>query len=1032
MGLVSGALISLLAEFLGSLGAVILAQRLRNLRRKGQGLVEPDQSALTYLDAFLATPRAPRWDPRILSLQRIGRAQVRIGERIVESDLEQAEEVAEDAPPRKVRTLSVADFLDRVLFESGVGTQRGARHPNYGNVFVILGRPASGKSMLVLQVAQLLADRARSDRTLPIPVYVNLTHFDNRYSLTAAGLQELLVRSIRNGCPRYLPVEESRTANVLNGNIPKEPTRPMDDIKILYIFDGIDEMPVVDELGAEQNRRIAAVADFIQGHPQHIFLVTCRIRDYLQLRDYSKNYQMAKLELLPWNRKMFNKYLEVRREENEPGLAQIRDTLSHAYGSDLWGQFSESPLLGALLFGGAGLKQPRTISQAWENFVETFLRAELETEGQYRTVLDALGRFAFARTLKPGERFRMERDLLASAYASGLLVPACPNPEFVIKPLQQYFAAQHLWQSIARAGREMDSLEITHPKLRVAFLMAAEIADQVPALTGYLVRQLRQKGEPFVHAERFELFSACLRPRHLEADADLQTGMVDVLELVIDKGDAGDFDLCMKGIENLPEVLLVNRIRTLDFMIGILLSGTREAKRRLFQLMVCKPILALRYPRVLVRLLLLFVNRGQFGLELCHLVQKMCHRAFGCSLLSSFLTMLVRVVRFAAIAAYIYGAYMIGLGVAHYGIRTTAGLLNLQWASSLELPILPASVMDWAARLGFLAVATAIPWAVVTRMARAQYRFRSVFSRIGALLGTGSFVRYVLLIPFLGVVVLNTMSSALEYAIVVLLLVMPLAVTAMAVYSWRQTAAQARLHTTGPTAISSGDGSGGRNAGVASVPPELAELIRRFHLETEASEERDTAPYLPRRGFVDLFTSLAWLFRDEVRSALGRRRVRRKIALACVLTMATLLLATYHLEKLALLLVGLTAMSWVLKRFLYDPWREYVSLSKILRSQSLDGLGIDFEYTVNRILGQIANGKLLVIFRKKYVHILDTYVRWDAELLRRFRSVCAQEGVPWELRRYMQAVVVKKRREIQQNTNPKWDPLMTSELFKRK
>lgn len=909
-----------------------------------------------YLIRFLYAPRAPQWDSRALYPERIAASLVRFGERLETPPSDTAEDDGEGTACRRVRVCAVSEFLDDLLRLSGARVSVSRGRPR--RTFVLLGPPASGKSILTLQAVQLLAERARAGSPI-LPVYVNMAHFvPGQFELTVSGLERLVGASVLRGCPRYIgpgptpsPILDEVGLFTQSGAAPRA----------LFVFDGLDEMPVANSAAGEQSARLAALAAFIQSHGDHIFLVTCRLRDYRQLRDYNQDFEIVRYELLGWNARMFNAYLESRRAEFPGEIDKIIGALVRAGASESAGQFAHSPLLAALLFGRA-IPKRLTLSSLWRRFVVTRLAAAGASPAQMMRMVRTLSEFACERTRDPTGAHSIEPVALELGCKAGLLAPAVPSPEFTIKPIQHYLAARGLLERIRRDPTKADDLEITHPKLRVTFVMISELAGVDPVFLGYLEHRLRREASTYQLARLFDVVAAGLRPGQLERAPTLHAALVQCMENVLRSGTAGEFDLCIQGLGSAPQVLSLTHERVLDLLLHTILLGTLESRRRLFQLLASHPDVAWPLRRFVLGLVRMFHREARLGVECVHFLDRLAEARGAARWTAA--AWLGRGTAWLASAAYVYGAYLIGLRLAHEALAGLAGLVGVPVARFAPPPLVPASLPDAGVRLAFVTGLTLLPWQVLRRSARAQYRFTSPVARGLSLLGATTVGRLALLAPLASVAVLNTISSWVEFVTFGAFVALPLVGLAS---PWFGRTSDAALAT--PVSRSKRP----RNRGAGRRPPDVPSI----------------------------------------------QPVVKAAALTFVVLAALALVAVYRAERLALLLAGLGTLLLVLKLHLYDPYRAYCRVVRELEPQLGRAFRRDRSAALDEVFEHIADRGALTVFRKQYVRVLGKVLRWDQELLERFEQVMRTPGLPPELRRLMELGATRKRAELEQETNPR-------------
>jgi hypothetical protein len=168
-----------------------------------------------------------------------------------------------------------------------------------GGKLLILGRPGSGKTTALLQLARELSDRADANGAEPIPVLLNLSswHGNEPETLTGWMLDEL---KLKYGVRRQF----SR--------------KWLDDRSLAPLLDGLDELPP-----DRQEACVLAINHFQQQHRPPYLVVCCRLAEY-------ENFTV-KLRL----------FGAVRLVPLDTG--QIRDYLERVGTPDLWASISGDP-----------------------------------------------------------------------------------------------------------------------------------------------------------------------------------------------------------------------------------------------------------------------------------------------------------------------------------------------------------------------------------------------------------------------------------------------------------------------------------------------------------------------------------------------------------------------------------------------------------------------------------------------------------------------------------------------------------------
>ena len=153
-----------------------------------------DENTLAYVDSFLATRRAPRWDEHLMDSELVKHALIRVSE--------SGDGIARrsDVPQKML----VSVFLDQLLLKSSF-YRFTRKYGEHVKVFFVLGEAGSGKSTLALHLAEELAYRAKVSKDIPLPVYVNLRYFGGPFQPNTLGLNDLIHASVVRGCSRGDP-----------------------------------------------------------------------------------------------------------------------------------------------------------------------------------------------------------------------------------------------------------------------------------------------------------------------------------------------------------------------------------------------------------------------------------------------------------------------------------------------------------------------------------------------------------------------------------------------------------------------------------------------------------------------------------------------------------------------------------------------------------------------------------------------------------------------------------------------------------
>jgi hypothetical protein len=132
-----------------------------------------DPLSRAYLRRFIGRARAPSWDAGIQEYERIKASRIRIGECSAPVEADVADDASETALSKRVRTVTLPTFLDEILFTEGWFPRPFCRNVLARTSSFFLESQRAAKSVVALQLTQLLALRAERSRRLPLPIYVH-------------------------------------------------------------------------------------------------------------------------------------------------------------------------------------------------------------------------------------------------------------------------------------------------------------------------------------------------------------------------------------------------------------------------------------------------------------------------------------------------------------------------------------------------------------------------------------------------------------------------------------------------------------------------------------------------------------------------------------------------------------------------------------------------------------------------------------------------------------------------------------------
>jgi DNA polymerase III delta prime subunit len=150
---------------------------------------------------------------------------------------------------------TIVQVPDRLPTAMPVGTAISRIFDKHGGALLILGAPGTGKTTLLLELAQDLLDRAEQDESYPIPVVFNLSSW-------AARRQPLV---------RWLVTELNE-----RNDVPKRVARQwVETEQILPLLDGLDEVSV-----EHREACVEAINEFRRDHGLLSIAVCSRSADY--------------------------------------------------------------------------------------------------------------------------------------------------------------------------------------------------------------------------------------------------------------------------------------------------------------------------------------------------------------------------------------------------------------------------------------------------------------------------------------------------------------------------------------------------------------------------------------------------------------------------------------------------------------------------------------------------------------------------------------------------------------------------------
>jgi hypothetical protein len=337
----------------GLLAAIIAVEFRRHQRAKAPDRISPDLSgplSPTLRLQLLDNIREMRVDPRLRQGLR----------KALRVDLGLTEIPGSVQP--KLREYAIAEggtLTNRPI----TGTIQDVFEKTAGGQLLILGEPGTGKTNLLLELANTLIEEAKSNQTFPIPVVFNLP----RWTLGKEG--RTLGEWLQDDLGEYGLSRE--TAGLL-----------LQKTRILPLLDGLDEV--------SESRRVAcvkAITEFQKGQDLCRLVVCCRTTEYASL---------PKLELRSAVRIEKLARADVEREVARPRLERVRRALKSD--PELW-QVIDTPLWLHVLYAASQVdpaeRDAKVDPRDWlyARYVKYALDREMEDSPRRRTTDELLLRW---------------------------------------------------------------------------------------------------------------------------------------------------------------------------------------------------------------------------------------------------------------------------------------------------------------------------------------------------------------------------------------------------------------------------------------------------------------------------------------------------------------------------------------------------------------------------------------------------------------------------------------------------------------
>lgn len=394
------------------------------------------------------------------------------------------------------------------------------------NVFLVQGAPGVGKTVLAVQLLTYAVGRRRKDTRMPLPIFINLKHWDAPSSGESwlASLERLIANAVAEGCPRWSPPRSLPEGSCWWADFRQATS-------ILFIFDGLDETP---EDGYSD--RCAGLGVFIHKHAAHTFVITCRPKDYIPLGRCGEPLKLQRydlLELAPGQVRRNLSFLDVSAE-------QINEILRRR---------DEQPLHAL-----------RLVIPDFESFVTQ--RVAFYAPHAIRCVLRALESLAWQKKIPMrGQTCNNSRNHLNLAAQAGLIVAQGDRYDFTTRHLESYFLARRLADLVRKDEQLQPPIALTNINVREAWSYASDILwankHDRRAWLRVLGRILPLDGSGTPNRLRMglEAVSDIVRRKHVCEDTGLRDLLFAAIRSLVNDGGAEAGSISLEATARLPELL---------------------------------------------------------------------------------------------------------------------------------------------------------------------------------------------------------------------------------------------------------------------------------------------------------------------------------------------------------------------------------------------------------------------------------------------------------------------------------------------
>lgn len=578
--------------------------------------------ARNYLTSFNQMVRHPVWDARIFNLAHIKLARVLLREVSADEPVIEPDELeSQDLPAGSMKKWK-ADDLAMAMARS-----------ESENVAVLLGGPGTGKSTLLLQVVRHLASIGLERSDTPVPIYINLAGFDDRFEITQDGFKKFLLSCTGAFCPRYLKDDDIVDITTDFGEYVKKLT---DDLNLLIVLDSMDEMPT-----SRYTDRVKTITSFVNHHLYLRFVIACRHRDFITILDPTADFRIRRFDILPWDRST--------RKRNIGTLDSGIDTKGRSGGNNaLWEALN-------IISGGQQLR----IDGMWKAFTDKQLKRIPHDTSAIGRCKGELAELAYEMCVMGKETFALSAESEHIAIESGLIHKLGESRySFAIRSLANYFAAFHL----STVFKQTKQLPIDQPddiNIREVMILFSRIMRGDAEWRNTIAQFLRDEVPLSEKAKRLLFAAECIQGELL--GDPLVDAVFDTLSKIIPKEDGLSHQRSFQAISYIPEVFTEKPERVGDLFELVIKNGSDASRSWIFKTTIKNKKILRSCWKMLLPLIYRFLNERKFGtnIRICATSSFECRSVFFSFIIDSFM----RAASFAMFLCSLYILYLLGLSL---------------------------------------------------------------------------------------------------------------------------------------------------------------------------------------------------------------------------------------------------------------------------------------------------------------------------------------------------------------------------------